>query len=84
MRKVFYFLEDNLFSHAAKVRFSFVQRSLGVVSRWAGWAGDLVGEIEEIATRPAGEPASRSRNAFRHMTIKTMGESKPTRGDQLQ
>jgi hypothetical protein len=51
MQKALYYLEDRLSYRAAMARMSFLQRRIGILSLWAGLAGDRVGELREVAFR---------------------------------
>jgi hypothetical protein len=51
MQKALYYLEDRLTYSAATTRMSFVRRTIGLLSLWAGLAGDLVGEIRSGVAR---------------------------------
>jgi hypothetical protein len=45
MQKALYYLEDRLTYSAAAARVGFFQRRIGLLSLWAGWAGDFMGEL---------------------------------------
>ena len=51
MQKALYYLEDRLTYSAAMTRMTFVRRTIGLLSLWAGLAGDLVGEIRSGVAR---------------------------------
>jgi hypothetical protein len=51
MQKALYNLEDRLSYSAAMARIAFLQRRIGLLSLWAGLAGDLVGEFRSGVLR---------------------------------